>query len=78
MSLPWIKPKQVAGLIVSRRKPDDSQEVTPESESPVLYCAEEILKAVSANDAKALAMALEHAFNILDSAEEDQEPQENE
>lgn len=68
MSLPFIKPKQAAGIIIKRRKPDESSEVTSEqAESPLQYCAEEILRAIEESNAKSLAVALEDAFEILKS-----------
>jgi len=70
--LPFLsdKKKRVAGLIISKRKPEGGMEMpkaadeVPES---VEQCAKDILKAIETKDAKMLAMAIRSAFEILDA-----------
>lgn len=67
--LPFMKPKQVAGLIVKQRKPDGNsveQPVENEENQDLEVCAEEIIRAIMAKDAKALATAIESAFQIME------------
>lgn len=78
--LPFLKPKPVAGLIVEHRKPDGS---TPESHSEdnadhgLMACAEDLIRATHAKDAKGVADAFRAAFQILDS-EDSEAPESDE
>jgi hypothetical protein len=75
--LPFLKPKRVAGLIISQRKPDGSNEAQHEEGdemNEMEVCAEEILRAISSKDAKALASALQAAMDI--SASQPEQPSE--
>lgn len=65
--LPFIKKqRQSAGVAVEYRKPDESDK--PESQDDGLeMAADDMLKAHSSGDKKALAAALRAAFEILDS-----------
>ena len=68
--LPFLKNKNVAGLIISHRKPDgDIQEQHSEGneDSALESAAEDIIQAMTAKDAKSLAAAIRAAFEILDS-----------
>lgn len=76
MSLPFLKPKRVAGLIIANRKPDgskvESHEEGKESDS-LEICAQDIIRAIENKDSKALAMAFKAAFEICESYPEEQE-----
>lgn len=76
--LPFLKPKRVAGVIISQRKPDGSNEMKHEEGeemSQMEVCAEDILRAIANKDAKALAGALQAAMDI--SASQPQEPEQD-
>lgn len=83
--LPWMKDqkKNVAGVIMATRKPDGGfrDESTPEtsfSDSDGLQaCAEDIIKAIEAKDAKALATALQDAFDVMESQPHDENSSED-
>lgn len=84
MSLPWMKDqkKSVAGLIMAKRKPDGGfEDVEQPEESKENYgltaCAEDILKAIEAKDAPALAKAFQDAFDVLETRPHD-EPEHSE
>ena len=68
--LPFLKPKTVAGLIISKRKPDGGSEESHsegnENDS-IEASAEALIRAVHAKDAKAVASAMRDAFQILES-----------
>lgn len=68
--LPFLKPKTVAGLIVSTRKKDGSGIEEQHSEgdegAPIEACAEDLIRAVHAKDAKGVAAAFRAAFEILE------------
>lgn len=71
MSLPFLKPKPVAGLIVETRKADASKSTEDGDENAGLYaCAEDLTRAIHAKDARSVAAALRAAFDILESMEE--------
>lgn len=67
--LPFLAPKKSAGIIIAKRKPDG--EIMPENEegeaSPALMsCAEDLISAIHAKDASAVASALDAAYSVLD------------
>jgi len=74
--LPFIKPKKVAGLIVSQRMKDGrAQEISQEPNDEkdehnqaVMACAHDLMKAIHANDAMAVAQALKSVFEIMEMA----------
>lgn len=75
--LPFLKPKQVAGILIKKRTPDGSAETAqPEDQADqgLGSCADELIRAVHAKDSAAVAGALRSAFEIL-SSEEATEPQ---
>lgn len=81
--LPWMKDnkKSVAGLIMAKRKPDGGfEDMDPSEDSKENYgltaCAEDILKAIEAKDAKALAKGLQDAFDVLESQPQEEMSQE--
>lgn len=71
MSLPpWLKDKERAqpGLIVKTRAPDEDKQPEESEESEAIKAAaNELIRAVHARDAKAVAAALKDAFTILDA-----------
>lgn len=77
MPLPFLHKKQVAGLIMAKRKPDGgSEEIDQESEENYTLkdCAEDLIRAINAKDAKGVSDALEEAFEKLKSGKGDAEP----
>lgn len=66
--LPFMKPKNHVGVIVSTRKPDGSKEEKPEGNHALEACAAELIRAVHAKDEKAVAEALQNSFEILESS----------
>ena len=68
--LPFLKPKMVAGLIISKRKsdgaPQESHSEGNENEG-IEACAEALIRAMHAKDAKGVAAAFKDAFEILES-----------
>ncbi len=70
--LPFMKPKAMTGLIISKRKPDDKPEETHSegNENQGLEAAaEDLIRAVHSKDAKAVAAAMRAAFEICGSYE---------
>lgn len=68
--LPFLKPKTVAGVIVSKRKPDGGQETsdeTPGLDGGLQAAAQDLIDAVHAKDAERTASAIRAAFEILDA-----------
>jgi hypothetical protein len=71
MPLPFLKPRQVAGLIIAQRKPDGSKEEqhTEGNEGDGLEsCMEDLIRALNANDAKSAALAFRSACEVCDSS----------
>lgn len=78
--LPFLKPKKVAGIIISHRKPDSDEPKPLDQEEgdenhAMEACAEDILRAISSKDAKHLALALQAAFDCMESGEDNEEDQ---
>lgn len=72
--LPFLKPKQVAGIVIQKRKADGSQapaENPDQGDQALAACADDLIRAINAKDGKAAATALRAAFNVLQA-----EPQE--
>lgn len=68
--LPFIKQKNVAGVILAKRKPEGGSETVPSegSEDQGLHmAASDLIDAVHAKDAQAVQSALRSAFQILTS-----------
>lgn len=70
--LPFLKPKAVAGLIISKRKPDAEAPIqeshSEENEDQGLEMAmEDLIRAIHAKDAKAACAAFKAAQEISDS-----------
>ncbi len=68
--LPFLKPKRMAGIIVAKAKPEGGMEpMNEEGESApdLMNIAQDLISAVHAKDADAVAMALHEAFECLSS-----------
>lgn len=71
--LPFLKnKKRDAAVIVQERAPDAPQEDS--GSSAMEAAAQDILRAISQNDYKHLAMALQSAFDICQSQPQDEAP----
>lgn len=70
--LPFLKNKQKmnqTGVIVQQRAPDEGKEEQEDGMDPALHAAaQDILRAISSNDSKHLALAIKAAFEICDAA----------
>ena len=78
--LPFLKPKQVAGLIIQKRASDGSKEEKPEDsqDQGLEAAAEDFIRAVHAKDAKGVAAAFRAAFEMLESEPHEEGPHTNE
>jgi hypothetical protein len=79
--LPFLKPRQQTGLIVSTRKPDGGSEEshTEGQEDEGLHaCSEDLIKAIHSKDAHGVTAAIKAAFEILDSMPHEEGPHTNE
>jgi hypothetical protein len=76
--LPFMKKKHQTGVIVTTRPSDEPKQDESESPDSIEYCAEDLMKAVHANDKKGVAEALRSAFTILDSEPHDEGEHTNE
>lgn len=71
MSLPFLRKKDAAVSTIMNidRKPDEDKAEASESASPAMKAAaEDILRAIETKDAEHLALAIQAAFEIADSA----------
>lgn len=80
--LPFLKPKQVASVIVANRHPDpdgtlESQGPEDEMHPGLMSAAEDLIRAVHSKDAHAVAGALQSAFEISDSMPHEEGPHED-
>lgn len=71
MSLPFLKPKSVAGVIISHRKKDgngiEMSHMEGDEDAGLDSCSEALIRALHAKDIKAVSKALREAFQIVDS-----------
>lgn len=70
MPLPFLKPKTVAGLIISQRKPDGGKEEMHDEgdeNQGLEAAAEDLLRAITSKDPKHLALALQNFMDISSS-----------
>lgn len=77
MPLPFLKAKPVAGLIISHRKADGGkvEEDSAENEDAgITSCAEDLIRAIHAKDAKSVAAAMRAAFQIMESEPHEENP----
>lgn len=72
MSLPFLRKKQVAGIIMAKRQPDGSKMETHESDekdydsNDLKACAQDLLSAIEAKDVDKIAAVLKSAHEICD------------
>ena len=83
MPLPFLQKKQVAGVIVSHRKPDGSKEESHSEEedsdhSGLTACMRELASALKSDNHEAAAEAFRSAFQILDAEPHEEGPHTNE
>lgn len=80
--LPFLKDKRrdQVGVIVKQRAPDspDQSEEDGQDDSALHAAAQDILRAISDNDSKHLALAIRAAFEICDSYPHEEGPHLNE
>lgn len=70
MSLPFLKPKQVAGVIIRKRDTDGSSTEQPTESNDdhgLKACAADLIRAVHAKDEDAVAMALRAAIDCVEA-----------
>jgi len=68
--LPFLKQKQVAGLIVAKRKPDgthEEQHSEDQEDHGLEACATDLIRAIHAKDSTAAAAAMRAAFELMES-----------
>lgn len=73
--LPFLKPKQIAGLIISQRKPDGDKALDEnENQSGIALeaAAERLIQAFNTKDSKSVAAALREAYAILEAEDSDE------
>lgn len=73
--LPFLKAKRQTGLIVSQRKPDGGKEELYEEgneNAGLEACAEDLIRAVHAKDAEAVARAFKDAFELCETQPHDE------
>lgn len=78
--LPFLKPKTVAGLIISKRKADggvQEQHTEGQEHAPLEAASEDLLRAFNAKDARAIAAALSAAWEILSNGSQDEGTEES-
>jgi hypothetical protein len=73
--LPFLKNKQasVAGVIVKQREPDEKPESDQDDSSAgVESCAQELIRAIHAKDAKSVANAMRDLMEVIEASPEDE------
>jgi hypothetical protein len=73
-----MKKKSQTGVIVNTRPSDEPKQDENSELSDLEICAEDLMKAVHANDRKAVAEAFRSAFEICDAAPHEEGPHTNE
>ena len=74
--LPFLKPKHISSVIIATHSPEKGIQDEHEEgeEMPGLISAsEDLIKAIHAKDAKAVASALKAADDIMDAEQEEEE-----
>jgi hypothetical protein len=70
MGLPFLKPKSVAALIIAHRKSNGSIQDSHMEGEPMpelIQAAEDLMSAFNNKDARGVAMAIQSAFELIDS-----------
>lgn len=73
--LPFLKPKSISGLIISKRTPDagpQEQHSEGNEDQGIDACSADLIRAVHAKDTKAVTSALKAAFELMDSSEDEE------
>lgn len=71
--LPFLEPKKITSVLVSKRKSDgtaDTLQEEGEHDPGLLSAAEDLISAVHAKDANAVADALKAAYSMCDDDED--------
>lgn len=79
MSLPFLAPKKLVSVMLSKRKEDGSMEPEGEADRPpeaLIACCEDILRAIAAKDAVMLAKAEMAKEELLDTDDSEEMPME--
>ena len=76
MPLPFMKPKQVAGLIIQHRNPDGKPDSAPEDQQDQALesAAEDLILQFTPKTVESVAAALRAAFEIVDSEPHEEGP----
>lgn len=72
--LPFLKPKTVAGLIISHRKADGGTETEHQEgneHAALEACAEDLIRAMHAKDAKGVAAAWRAGADVMGPQDDD-------
>lgn len=74
--LPFLAPKKQAGVIIAKRVGDKTEVESEEGEHApgLMASAEDLISAVHAKDAKAVASAIKAAFEVCDSEPHEEGP----
>lgn len=74
--LPWLAPKKQASVIIAKRVGDKTEAEHEEGEHPpgLMAAAEDLISAVHAKDAKAVASAIYAAFEMCEEAPHEEGP----
>lgn len=78
MPLPFLKPKPVAGVIVTQRKADGGDIMQPEEDHGLLACAEDLIRGIHSKDAHTVKEALKALFELMESMPHEEGPHTNE
>lgn len=71
--LPFLKPDKMASVVMAARKPDGSLEPKGEEgemDHGKLSAAEDLIRAIHAKDAKAVAEAMQASYDMCESKED--------
>lgn len=71
--LPFLKPRNLAAIIITKQNPEGKTEDQPDQSEGLKSAAADLLKAIAAQDADAVASALEAAYEICDQYDDDSE-----
>lgn len=81
MALPFLQKRNIASIIMAKQTPTGSIEETkdtPKEDEGLIQASEDLLKAVAAKDAEAVAKALRAAFEMCDSYKDAEEGESDE
>ena len=77
--LPFLKPKNLASVILAKRKPEGGMDIggeEGEEDAGLSSAAEELISAIHSKDSAAVATALRNAFEILESEPHEEKSEE--